>query len=280
VTLGPERHERGAAGLTYVYPVVSRRARGVSVGINLNTNDACNWRCVYCQVPGLVRGKAPEVDLVLLERELRDFVRSLVTGDFLEEHVPASARRWNDVAFSGNGEPTSSPQFAPAVAIAKGVLEEFDPLGTVKLVLITNGSLVHQAAVQEGLKRFGARDEVWFKLDSATDEGMRATNDAAPGLERVRANLSIVAELAPTWIQTCVFARRGEPPSEREQAALVEFLGARMREGVPLQGVLLYGLARTSHQPEAVELERLPEAWLRTFAGRLSTTGLEVRVFP
>jgi wyosine [tRNA(Phe)-imidazoG37] synthetase (radical SAM superfamily) len=49
-------HDRGSAGLTYVYPVVSRRAGGVSVGINLNVNNACNWRCIYCQVPGLTRG--------------------------------------------------------------------------------------------------------------------------------------------------------------------------------------------------------------------------------
>ncbi len=56
-------HSRDGAGLSYVYPVVSRRAGGVSVGINLNTNNACNWRCIYCQVPDLVRGAAPPVDL-------------------------------------------------------------------------------------------------------------------------------------------------------------------------------------------------------------------------
>ncbi|MEQ1895487.1 MAG: radical SAM protein, partial [Planctomycetota bacterium] len=36
MTLGPENHDRAAAGLEYVYPVVSRRAGGVSLGINLN----------------------------------------------------------------------------------------------------------------------------------------------------------------------------------------------------------------------------------------------------
>jgi hypothetical protein len=29
-------HDRNSAGMTYVYPVVSRRAGGVSVGVNLN----------------------------------------------------------------------------------------------------------------------------------------------------------------------------------------------------------------------------------------------------
>jgi len=36
-------HNRDSAGYAYVYPVVSRRAGGVSVGINLNPNNACNW---------------------------------------------------------------------------------------------------------------------------------------------------------------------------------------------------------------------------------------------
>ncbi|MCZ7653281.1 MAG: hypothetical protein M5R42_01880 [Rhodocyclaceae bacterium] len=62
-------HSRDSAGLTYVYPVVSRRAGGVSIGINLNPNNACNWRCIYCQVPDLKRGAAPLIDLDRLEGE-------------------------------------------------------------------------------------------------------------------------------------------------------------------------------------------------------------------
>jgi wyosine [tRNA(Phe)-imidazoG37] synthetase (radical SAM superfamily) len=281
MTLGPEEHARDAAGLRYVYPVVSRRAEGVSVGINLNTNDACNWRCVYCQVPGLVRGKAPEIDLALLGRELRGLLGEIVASDWLERHAPAGARRLNDVAFSGNGEPTSSPRFAAAVALARQVLAELELLGRVKLVLITNGSLVHQAETQKGLRTLAsAGGEVWFKLDSATEAGMRAINDAAPGLARVRTNLRLACDLAPTWIQTCVFARNGAPPDAAEQTALLEFLGAHLRESVPPRGVLLYGLARPSHQPEAPELARLPVAWLEDFADRLRALGLETRVFP
>ncbi len=60
-------HNRSFISMTYVYPVVSRRAGGVSVGINLNPNNACNWHCAYCQVPDLVRGAAPEIDLEQVE---------------------------------------------------------------------------------------------------------------------------------------------------------------------------------------------------------------------
>ena len=68
-------HDREAAGLTYVYPVVSRRARGVSIGVNLNVNNACNWQCIYCQVPDLRRGGPPAVDLDRLREELTSFLR-------------------------------------------------------------------------------------------------------------------------------------------------------------------------------------------------------------
>ena len=280
MTLGPENHSR-EAGLAYVYPVVSRRAQGVSVGINLNTNDACNWRCVYCQVPGLVRGKAPPIDLARMEGELRELLGAIRDGDWLARHAPADARRLNDVAFSGNGEPTSSPQFAEAVARARDVLAELELSPPVKLLLITNGSLLHRREVRRGLEVLGsANGELWFKLDSATREGTRAINDVAPDLERVRANLRLACGLVPTWIQTCVFARAGAPPSEHEQAALLAFLRRHLAEGPAPRGLLLYGLARPSHQPEAGELARLPREWLDAFAARIRALGLETRVFP
>ncbi|MSR62339.1 MAG: radical SAM protein [Planctomycetes bacterium] len=267
--------------MRYVYPVVSRRAQGVSVGVNLNQNNACNWRCVYCQVPELTRGKAPEIELAVLEHELRGLLGEIARGGWLERHAPEGARRLNDVAFSGNGEPTSSPQFAPAVELVRRLLAELELLGHVKVVLITNGSLIHAAAVQRGLRTLAsAGGEVWFKLDSATDEGMQAINDVTPGLARVRANLRMACALAPTWIQTCVFARRGVPPSALERTAMLELLRAELREGLRPRGVLLYGLARPSHQPEAPELTRLPPEWLEDFARELRALGLEVRTFP
>jgi wyosine [tRNA(Phe)-imidazoG37] synthetase (radical SAM superfamily) len=281
VTLGPEDHARETGGRAYVYPVVSRRAQGVSVGVNLNPNNACNWRCIYCQVPGLVRGKPPPIELARMANELRALLLEIVRGDWLARHAPEGARRLNDVAFSGNGEPTSAPQFADAVERVRGVLAELELLGRIKVVLITNGSLVHQREVQRGLRALAmANGEVWFKLDSATDEGMRAINDVAPGLERVRTNLRLACGLAPTWIQTCVFARRGAPPSASEQAALLDLLRTHLREGPAPRGLLLYGLARPSHQPEARELARLPPEWLEAFAERIRALGLETRVFP
>ena len=114
--LDTRHHDRDVAGMTYVYPVVSRRARGVSLGVNLNVNNACNWRCIYCQVPNLKRGGPPPLDLALLEDELHRMLTEILHGDFMASSVPEGMRRLNDIALSGNGEPTSSPMSWPSSA--------------------------------------------------------------------------------------------------------------------------------------------------------------------
>jgi wyosine [tRNA(Phe)-imidazoG37] synthetase (radical SAM superfamily) len=119
ILLKTEDHSRDSAGMRHVYPVVSRRAGGVSVGINLNPNNACNWRCIYCQVPDLTRGGPPPIDLALLERELDGIPRLVrVARRFHGARVRRSARRMVDIAFSGNGEPTSAAEFPEAVEVA------------------------------------------------------------------------------------------------------------------------------------------------------------------
>lgn len=274
-------HDRDAAGLTYVYPVVSRRAGGVSIGINLNLNDACNWRCIYCQVPGLTRGSPPAIDVPLLERELRQFMEDVLHGDFMDRRVPPESRRLNDIAFSGNGEPTSAREFADAVDAVGRVMREFDLVGRIKLVLITNGSLVHQARVQAGLAKLAPlRGEVWFKLDRATEAGIRAVNSTRTSMGKVLRNLNAAARLCPTWLQTCMFALDGAAPPAHEVDAYVNCLTRLRSEGVPLQGVMLYGVARPSHQPEAKRISELPEAWLDTLADRIRMLGIPVTVTP
>ncbi len=272
-------HDRAAAGLTYVYPVVSRRAGGVSIGVNLNVNNACNWRCIYCQVPNLQRGAAPPVDLPKLRSELTDFLRDVLEGGFMERCVPEGARRLNDIALSGNGEPTSAREFAAVVDVIADVRRVAGVPESVKTVLITNGSLVHQRRVQDGLRRLREiNGEVWFKLDSATREGRQRLNDTRTGLRQVTKNLDIASLACPTWIQTCVLAIDGEPPSTEEQKAYLDFIASRLDAGIPIRGVLLYGLARKSFQPEAPRLSSLPLAWLENYAARIRALGLDVKV--
>ena len=274
-------HDRDSAGMSYVYPVVSRRAGGVSVGINLNPNNACNWACVYCQVPDLTRGTAPDIDLAQLEAELRAMLTDILHGDFMRTRVPEGARRLNDIALSGNGEPTSAKAFPQIIELIGRVMADFDLIGTIKLVLITNGSLIDRPRVQDGLRKMAALNgEVWFKFDSATASGMRAINQTRISADKQLARLAGAARLCPTWLQTCVFALDGAPPSIAEQAAYLAAVKQLRRESIPLQGVLLYGLARPSMQPQAGRLSALPAEWLDAFAEAIRQAGLPVKVSP
>jgi wyosine [tRNA(Phe)-imidazoG37] synthetase (radical SAM superfamily) len=279
--LTPVNHDRDSAGMTYVYPVVSRRAGGVSVGVNLNPNNACNWACVYCQVPNLVRGTAPEIDLAQLEAELRAMLDDILHGDFMQTRVPEGARRLNDIALSGNGEPTSAKAFPQIIELIGRVMADFDLVGKIKLVLITNGSLVDRPRVQDGLGKMTALNgEVWFKFDSATAAGMRSINQTRISPDKQFERLAVAARLCPTWLQTCVFALDGAPLSDAEQAAYLAAVARIRQQAIPVRGVLLYGLARPSMQPQASRLSALPAEWLEAFAKKIRVAGLPVKLAP
>ena len=272
-------HDRDLAGLTYVYPVLSRRAGGVSVGINLNPNNACIWHCAYCQVPGLVRGAAPAIDLVQLERELAGFLEALVHGDYMQMHVPEGLRAVRDIAFSGNGEPTSAVEFAQAVDLAARLKRQFGLGVDVPLRVITNGSLLGRTAVREGLRRLGEEGgEVWFKVDAGTRAAMRRINGVAPEPAAVVRRLQACSALCTTWVQTCMFRWDGQAPSDAEIAAYLDVLDAAGPQR--LAGVLLYGIARQSMQPEAAHLSPLSSDELEAIAARIRQKGLTVRVSP
>jgi len=272
-------HDRDSANLTYVYPVISRRAGGVSIGINLNPNNACNWRCVYCQVPDLTRGTAPPVELNLLAQELHGFLHEILHGDFMQNRVPEGMRRINDIALSGNGEPTSSAEFAPVIELITKLRASVNLPAEVKTVLISNGSLMHREVVQNGLRGMAKiNGEVWFKLDRASAEGMARVNDTHSTMDKVRAHLIIAISLCPTWLQTCWFAVDGVSPSTQDEDDYLAFVAGLLRDGHHPQGVLLYGLARPSMQAEAPRLSALPKEKLDEFAEKIRALGLTVKV--
>ena len=99
---------------------MSRRSKGVSVGVNLNPDKLCNFDCVYCQVDRTTPGPAGEVELPRLRDELADMLDLVAGGQLFEmerfRDTPESLRRLNDIAFSGDGEPTTCPEFLEVVS--------------------------------------------------------------------------------------------------------------------------------------------------------------------
>ena len=272
-------HNRNITGLTYVYPVLSRRAGGLSIGINFNINNACNWRCIYCQVPELKIGAAPSCDLNLLAKELRLFLNDVLHGDFYDRmEVPNEQRVIKDIAIAGNGEPTSLENFDVAVSMIGDIATELGIFPDSHFVLITNGSLIHRPKVQAGLKAlndFGG--EVWFKMDSGTPEGRALVNHSAQTNEAVLKNITLAAQICPTKIQICLVDYQKNSFLMNERKGFLKFLVV-IRAVTAIKNVTIYTLARPSQQPEAIDLQPMPLEIMQNFAQDIRKLGFDVFV--
>ncbi len=260
-------HSRELSGLKYIYSVVSRRAGGLSIGINLNVNNACNWQCIYCEIPNLTRGSPPPIELDLLENELRLFLHDIIHGDYMERNVAIEDRHLKDIAFSGNGEPTSAAEFPQVILIVKKILQEFDLLHKIKIRLITNGSLMHEASVLKSIEMLEEiNGEVWFKVDAATEETIKTVNQVNLKPNQILERLLNTANICPTFVQTCIFMINGKSPDDKDIDAYIELINKAKKI---IKGVHLYGLARPSLQPRAGDLGRISEEELKNIAKKL-----------
>jgi wyosine [tRNA(Phe)-imidazoG37] synthetase (radical SAM superfamily) len=260
-------HSRELSGLKYIYSVISRRAGGLSIGINLNVNNACNWQCIYCEIPNLTRGSPPPIELDVLENELRLFLHDIIHGDYMERNVAIEDRHLKDIAFSGNGEPTSATEFPQVILIVKKILQEFDLLHKIKIRLITNGSLMHEASVLKSIEMLEEiNGEVWFKVDAATEETIKTVNQVNLKPNQILERLLNTANICPTFVQTCIFMINGKSPDDKDIDAYIELINKAKKI---IKGVHLYGLARPSLQPRARDLGRISEEELKNIAKKL-----------
>lgn len=270
-------HSRFFKDYRYIYPVVSRRAQGISLGLNLNPNNACNWRCIYCQVEGLVRGKPPAIDLLQLEAELDELLAWITEGDFIQRYAPLSLQRLNDICLSGNGEATLSPDFAAVVKLIAKLRHKYELGSAVKTILISNGSEMHLDQVQQGLKLIAANNgEVWFKIDRATTTGIRQVNQVALNLNSVIERLQIAASLCPCYVQSCWFKLAGADPEPAEVQAFVALMA--QLSGV-IEGVLLYSTARNPALPEGANISQVSADFLANLAQELANVGVSATYY-
>ena len=269
-------HSRELSGLKYIYSVISRRAGGLSIGVNLNINNACNWQCIYCEIPNLTRGSPPPIELNVLEDELRFFLHEIIHGDYMEKNVAIEDRHLKDIAFSGNGEPTSAEEFPQVILIVKKILEEFNLLHKIKIRLITNGSLMHKESVLEGIQVLANMNgEVWFKVDAGLEENTKVINQVNIKPQQVIDRLKRCSEICPTFVQTCIFTIDNKEPNNKEIDAYIKLIDSAKKS---IKGVHLYGIARPSMQPEAYRLGRVNINVLENIADQLHNNGIESTV--
>ena len=68
----------------FVYPVLSRRSGGVSIGVNLNPDKVCNFDCIYCQVDRTTTSETKFVEMSQLLEELESTLRIAASGELFE----------------------------------------------------------------------------------------------------------------------------------------------------------------------------------------------------
>lgn len=241
-------HSRSFDGLRYVYPVVSRRSGGLSIGINLNPDKRCNFDCVYCQVDRMNPPRVLHVDLEVLSSELEALLERVEDGRIWSHprlaDTPTHLRRLNDIAFSGDGEPTTEKHFREAVALSVDLLSRPELSGVIP-ILITDAACLHHSRVREGLDLMHTQGGViWAKLDAGSEAFYRDVNRTLVPFSRVLANLSMAAQHYRVVIQSLFFRAHGEGPPESEIDAYCTQLEAIESEG-SVEEVHIYTVART-----------------------------------
>ncbi len=274
-------HRRQWRDCLYVYPVISRRSGGLSIGVNLNPDKQCNFSCVYCQIDRYIRRGLKVVDLKKLRSELQAALEAAVRGELWAEPrfstTPASMRRINDIAFSGDGEPTCLDNFDEAVQVAVDCKKH---LGReeIKIVVITNASQFHRRAFQRALETLDKNNgEIWAKLDAGTEERFQRINRPDPKipLQRILDNIAAVARTRPIVIQTLLFRLDGKSPPEEEIQAYCDRIREILQSGGQIKLIQLHTIARPPAEPC---VEALKDAELDSIATKVRTAAPELLV--
>ena len=253
-----QSHGRAWHDLTYCYPVVSRRSGGLSIGINLNPDKACNFDCIYCQVDRTTPGTAKKVDLAVVATELDRLLDAARDGSLWVEPpfdcVTEANRRVCDIAFSGDGEPTTYPEFAEAVRLAADARNRRS-LSTTKLVLITDACYLSKPNVRRGLSILDENNgEIWAKLDAGTQAYYELVNRPNYPLSHVMKNITEAAQERAVVIQSLWMRVHGEPPPPAEVSAYCERLNEILVAGGKLKLIQLYTIARKTTEAYAKPL--------------------------
>ncbi|HET6882584.1 MAG TPA: radical SAM protein [Pirellulales bacterium] len=227
---------------------MSRRSQGVSIGVNLNPDKICNFDCIYCQVNRVEQSETQFVEIDGLLRELDDMLSLVSSGQlFADEQfasTPIELRRLNDIAFSGDGEPTTYRNFDELIAACADVKRRRG-LDRVKMVLITNASMFHKPAVTRGLQILDANQgEIWAKLDAGSEDYYRLVERTTIPFRRILDNITAAARIRPLVIQSLFMRIAGEAPTREEQMAYCQRLKEITAAGGRLKLVQVYTVAR------------------------------------
>jgi len=267
-------HRRELDENRYVYAVVSRRARGLSIGVNLNPDKACNFDCPYCQVDRTTPGGPTRVEVADLAAELEDLLRRAAADLWTTppfDTVAPELRRVADIAFAGDGEPTTPSEFPAAARAAREARDRLAP--GVPLRLLTNATLLHKERVRAALAEF---DELWCKLDAGTEAYFHVVDGTRLPFQRIIDNLLLIARERPIVIQSLFLTLDGVGPDDAEIGMWVDRLSAIVTGGGRIDHVQVYTVARAPSDPRCGPLD---PKHLEAIAARVRDAGLAAAVY-
>jgi wyosine [tRNA(Phe)-imidazoG37] synthetase (radical SAM superfamily) len=264
----------------YIYLVISQRAHGLSLGVNLNPNQICNFSCVYCEVKRSVEIRDVQVDLAVMSAELSSMLE-VVRQEKLHlyeryRQVPADLLQLREVAISGDGEPTLCPNFAEAVQTVVHLRAQAR-FPFFKLVLITNGTGLHLPSVRRGLCWFTDQDDIWVKLDVGTQAAMERINRSSVPLSSVLANILALGRERAIVIQSLFPMVHEQEPDWDDIEQYVQRLAELKAGGANISLVQVY----SAHRPTATsDCSHLSLHFLSQIAARVRAgAGLVAEVF-
>ena len=268
-------HDRGLDWNRYVYAVLSRRARGVSIGVNLNPDKTCNFDCPYCQVDRTTPGGPAAVDVGVLRAELSALLDRARSGALWLDPpfaaTPPPLRRVADVAFAGDGEPTTPREVPAAARAARDALDR--SALEIPLRLLTNATMLDRPRVRAALPLF---DELWCKLDAGTESYFRRVDGTRLPFRKILDNLLDAARERPIVIQGMFVATDGAPPPDAE----IEAYAVRLREILERGGRIDHVQACTvARRPADARVGALSDERLERIAARVRVEGLRVEVY-
>lgn len=276
------QHSRHFEQNRFVYPVVSRRSRGISIGVNLNPDKVCNFDCIYCQVDRRSESETRFVEMDQLLEELSGVLQLVHSGDLFAHpkfaSTPAPLRRLNDIAFSGDGEPTTFRNFDEIIQRAADFKQQL--VGSnVQMVLITNASMFHRDHVQRGLEILDQHNgEIWAKLDAGTEDYYRLIERTKIPFRQVLDNIAAAAQVRPLVIQSLFMHVNGVPPDDNEISEYCARLQEVLDSGGQLKLIQIYTVAR---QPAESFVTPLRPDQLDAIADQVrQRTRLQTAVFP
>ncbi len=264
----------------YVYVVVSARARGLAVGVNLNPDKSCNFRCLYCEVHRNGHDSIEQLDVEVLAAELKQTLAYVRDGRLRERpwyrHLPDELLQLRHVAISGDGEPTLCPKFAEALQAIVHV-RALCGFAFFKLVLMTNGTGLDLPPVQQGLKYFTRSDEVWAKLDGGTQAYINKVNRSEVPLDHILGNILQFSRNHPIIIQSLFPSINGEEPPLEEIDQYANRLRDLKQAGAQIAMVQIYSANRPSISSQT---SHLPLKVLSRIASTVrQVTGIKAEVF-